>query len=579
MLRPTLLISSVILMILESLSFLGIIKIQQYLIDDILIQGQYEKIPLIVCLFVVAFFLYALLFTFGPHFMHKNQAAIQECIANDFMKYLYKIPVELLQKERTATYVHYLTQDLDKVAFMMGNQLPKGIQQIFTTILVAAMIGLASPIMLLICFVLGVVYVSLGKVFSLKLKKAASEVQYTKSKVLVHIEQGISSTREVLAYHRLEWEKKRYDSLYGIYYKKVMDEGKLVNLKMITTEPLNWGVRVLIIGYGGFLVLQGKLSIGMFVVIFQLGFQFIQCLQDLFNTFMDWFTSSASLERLSNVMNGEENYEGKDPVPLPLKSISFKNIDFGYQKGGELILKKLSFEISLGRKIAIVGPSGSGKSSISLLLIRYFNPESGNIIVNNQPLQQIKREEWNQYISIVFQDPYFFPDTIHNNLLMGLDKHKEDNLIKTACKVAQIDEYIMSLPDKYNTVIGERGITLSGGQRQRLAIARALIQNKEILILDEATSALDMNTEKKIQREIDSYRSGKTTIIIAHRLSTIKNADLILVLQDGQIIEQGNHDQLVNIKGLYQKMVSHQEINKEDADAIPFSNTKKNKSK
>ncbi|MFX3650435.1 MAG: ABC transporter ATP-binding protein [Paenibacillus sp.] len=561
--RPSLLLISVILMSLESLSFLSIIGLQQRLIDDILLQGQYELVPEIVCLFVLAFLLYAVLFTYAPHMMHRNQSVIQSQMAEDFMSYVYRIPIRQLQKERIATYVHYITQDLDKVADMIGNQIPRGIQQLFVVLFVAVMIGMVSPVMLIACFILGVAYVSLGRVFAVKLKKAAGHVQKAKSGVLVHIEQGISSTREVLAYHRLDWEKERYDKLYNTYYEKVMHEGKQMNLKMITSEPLNWGVRVLILGYGGWLVLQGELSIGMFVVLFQLGFQFIQYLQDLFNSFMDWSAGGASVERLLNVMEGEQMDEGNTPVPLPLQSLSFNHVDFSYEPGRNVILNNLTFDIPMGLKIAIVGTSGSGKSTIAQLLIRYFDPDAGRILVNGKPLNQLYRSDWTERIGIVFQEPYFFPDTIQNNLLMGTEEEQSANLMRSACEAAQIDEYILSLPEGYDTFIGDRGITLSGGQRQRLAIARALIQNRDILILDEATSALDVTTERRLQQAVDRYREGKTTIVIAHRLSTIQNADLIFVMHKGEMVESGTHDQLLNREGLYREMVSLQDLNGE----------------
>ncbi|WP_339234769.1 ABC transporter ATP-binding protein [Paenibacillus sp. FSL R5-0517] len=561
--RPSLLLISIILMSLESLSFLSIIGLQQRLIDNILLQGQYELVPEIVCLFVLAFLLYAVLFTYAPHMMHRNQSVIQSHMADDFMSYVYRIPIRQLQKERIATYVHYITQDLDKVADMIGNQIPRGIQQLFVVLFVAVMIGMVSPVMLIACFVLGTAYVILGRFFAVKLKKAAGHVQKAKSDVLVHIEQGISSTREVLAYHRLDWEKERYDKLYNTYYEKVMQEGKQVNLKMITSEPLNWGVRVLILGYGGLLVLQGELSIGMFVVLFQLGFQFIQYLQDLFNSFMDWSAGGASVERLLNVMEGEQMEEGNSPVPLPLQSISFNHVDFSYEPGRNVILNNLTFDIPMGLKIAIVGTSGSGKSTIAQLLIRYFDPDAGCILVNGKPLNQLYRSDWTERIGIVFQEPYLFPDTIQNNLLMGTEDEQSANLMRSACEAAQINDYIVSLPEGYDTFIGDRGITLSGGQRQRLAIARALIQNRDILILDEATSALDLTTERRLQQAIDCYRKGKTTIVIAHRLSTIQNADLIFVMHKGEMVESGTHDQLLNREGLYRDMVSLQDLNGE----------------
>lgn len=204
---------------------------------DILLQGQYELVPGMILPFVLALLLYAILFTYDLHMMYRNQSAIQSHMTADFMSYVYRIPIRQLQKERIATYVHYVIQDLDKVANMIGKQIPRGIQQLF----VSVMIGIASPFMLIACFVLGAAYVSFGRIFAVKLKKAAGHVQQTKSGVLFHIEQGISSTREVLANHRLAWEKERYDKLYNMYYENVMHEGKLVNFKMITSEPLNWG--------------------------------------------------------------------------------------------------------------------------------------------------------------------------------------------------------------------------------------------------------------------------------------------------------------------------------------------------
>ncbi|WKL02500.1 ABC transporter ATP-binding protein [Paenibacillus amylolyticus] len=320
---------------------------------------------------------------------------------------------------------------------------------------------------------------------------------------------------------------------------------------------------MLILGYGGWLVLQGELSIGMFVVLFQLGFQFIQYLQDLFNSFMDWSAGGASVERLLDVMEGEQMDEGNTSVPLPLQILSFNHVDFSYEPGRNVILNNLTFDIPMGLKIAIVGTSGSGKSTIAHLLIRYFDPDAGRILVNGMPLNQLYRSDWTERIGIVFQEPYLFPDTIQNNLLMGTEEEQSANLMRSACEAAQIDEYILSLPEGYDTFIGDRGITLSGGQRQRLAIARALIQNRDILILDEATSALDLTTERRLQQAIDRYREGKTTIVIAHRLSTIQNADLIFVMHKGQMVESGTHDQLLNREGLYREMVSLQDLNGE----------------
>ncbi|MDP5273726.1 ABC transporter ATP-binding protein [Chengkuizengella axinellae] len=547
-----------VLMIFESLFLLSMVGLQQLLIDDVLLAKQYDKVLGIILLFAFVFIAYALLFTFAPHAMHITTAKIQKRLSQQFMDYMYKIPTAILQKERTATYVHHITEDIYKVSDMIGQQMPRGIQQIFSALFLIVIIGIASPPMLIFCLVITILYVFLSRVFTKRIRKAAREVQEAKSQLLVHLEEGISSTREVIAYHRLKWEEKLYRSIFGNYFEKVMKEGKLENLQMISSEPLNWGVRLLILGYGGYLVLQDQLSIGMFVIMFQFGAQFVQFIQGFFNFVMQMSVNNASVDRLRNVMEKDRWEDGVEELQNPIHEIHFNNVSFSYEENHSKVLHDLHFQFPIGKKIAIVGLSGGGKSTISQLLIRFFEPVSGEIIVNGMPLHKWKRSDWIDRVGIVFQEPYLFPDTIRNNLCLGMEDVPESKMIES-CQAAQIHEYIMSLPEQYDTGIGDRGITLSGGQRQRVAIARTLMRDPEILILDEATSALDLTTERELQETIDQLRRGKTTIIIAHRLSTVKNADVILVMDKGQIVERGTHEELLENGSVYRQLVYHQQ--------------------
>ncbi|QHV47585.2 ATP-binding cassette domain-containing protein (plasmid) [Bacillus cereus] len=186
-------------------------------------------------------------------------------------------------------------------------------------------------------------------------------------------------------------------------------------------------------------------------------------------------------------------------------------------------------------------------------LFDFMKPQQGSILINGIPLHELNRKEWTEKVSIVFQDTYLFPDTIENNIKVGRDYTREQ--VINACKIAEIHDHIMCLPDTYDTVIGERGITLSGGQRQRIAIARAILSQPELLILDEATSALDQETERKVQHNLDKIRKNKTTLVIAHRLSTVENADVINVIKDGRVIESGKHDELLALRGYYCELV------------------------
>jgi ABC-type multidrug transport system fused ATPase/permease subunit len=213
----------------------------------------------------------------------------------------------------------------------------------------------------------------------------------------------------------------------------------------------------------------------------------------------------------------------------------------------------LNLDIPVGKKIAFVGESGGGKSTIVQLLVRLIEPEGGAITVNGIPLETIRRDDWASKVNLVFQEPYMYPDTIRFNLAFGVNV--TDNDIREACAAAQFSETAEALPDGYDTWIGERGAALSGGQKQRIAIARALLADPELLIMDESTSALDSETERLILRSIEKRRNGRTTIFIAHRLSTIESADLIYVLEHGTVTEQGTYAELIERSPVFRRLV------------------------
>ncbi|CAM4021418.1 ABC transporter ATP-binding protein [Lederbergia lenta] len=558
--RPNkwLLVLATILMIAESYSNLLIIGLQQRLIDDVLIANNYDQLYFVLLYMILAFILYSLLFTFGPHTIHITKATITEHIVQDFMRHMYKIPALSLQKQRTGSYVHYIVSDIDRVGAMIADDIPRGLQQLAAALVLFCIVGFSSPTILFVSLLCCIVYVWLGRYFSVRLKNQAKQVQKTRSDLIVHIEEGISSTREVIAYHRIEWETNIYNRFFKKYFETVMKEGRLVNLQLISSEPIRWGITVFILGYGGYLVLQGQMSIGIFVILYQFSNQLVTTFQNLFNMTMDFSSKMASFERVRGVMDGPTWENGSMKIDEKIETLQLNHICFKYDKETDDILQRLSMDIPIGKKVAIVGTSGSGKSTIAQLLIRFFDPLTGAINVNGHTLCDIDRSDWARRVAIVFQEPYLYPDTIHNNILMGLDNFSKDELVHV-CQIAAIHDYILSLPDGYDTVIGERGITLSGGQRQRIAIARALIRKPEILILDESTSALDLITEREIQDNIDQFRKGQTTIIIAHRLSTIKNADCIFVLNQGLVVEKGKHDELMQKEEFYYKLINSEE--------------------
>ncbi|MEF3306849.1 ABC transporter ATP-binding protein [Paenibacillus sp. GYB003] len=549
-----LLLLASLLMTLESLSYLAQVGLQQTMIDDVLIEGRADRFWPTLLLIAASYAMYALLFTFGPHTLHHSVARVRRRLAQELMNRLHRIPIGVLQKERTASYVYHFSNDLQTAATMAGGELPRLFQQGTNVIVLVFVIYAASPALLLAVAAAALLYVALGKTFAAGRKQAASEVNRTRSALLVHMEEGVSSTREVVAFHRQAWEAANYYKLYGNYYASVMREGKLVNKQSLVSDPLRWGAVLLVLLYGGILVLDGALSLGMFVITFQFTSRFIDSFHGLYQYALGLSGKMASVERLRGFLEGEAiGTEGRR-LDGPVASIRFDRVTFAYGDDREPVLRGIDLDIPVGRKVAFVGTSGGGKSTIAGLLVRYFEPDSGRLLVNGAPIADWARDEWMKRVAIVFQEPYLLPDTIRTNLLLGLDGVPEEKLTET-CKAMHIHDFIAGLPEGYDTVIGERGVTLSGGQRQRLALARALLRDPELLLLDEATSSLDLETERLVQERLDRLREGRTTITIAHRLSTVRNADVIFVLDRGRLAESGSHDELLQAGGVYRELV------------------------
>ena len=301
--------------------------------------------------------------------------------------------------------------------------------------------------------------------------------------------------------------------------------------------------------------IQNKsITVGGFVVINAYMLQLYQPLNFLGTIYREIRQSLVDMENMFNLLREKNDIDdsGTDNLKNNNAEIVFKNIFFGYENK-RTIIKNISFSIPEGKSLAIVGPTGAGKSTISKLLFRFYDPDSGEILINKKNIKKYKQNSLRQMIGVVPQDTVLFNDTIFYNISYGLiDSSKEE--VINAAKIAGIHDFIQSIPNKYNTIVGERGLKLSGGEKQRVAIARAVLKNPSILFFDEATSALDTNTEKEINKNLNKISQGKTTLIIAHRLSTVSNANKIIVIDKGNIVEEGDHSSLLSKNGLYALM-------------------------
>ncbi len=370
------------------------------------------------------------------------------------------------------------------------------------------------------------------------------------------ISDGLGGIREVKSFAREEYEDARFgheDSRVYSLGVKVADLGALYEPIIMFLSSLG---TVLVMGFGSWLCFTGEMQVGdlvAFLLYLNLLYQPIWQINQLVHM---WEHARASSEHISKIIKiPREMYESPDAVesPRPLKGlVEFSNVSFSYEKG-KLTLQNLNVKVKEGERIALVGPTGAGKTTLVSLISRFYDVDDGAILIDGIDILNYKLSYLRENIGIVLQDPFLFTGTIKENMLYGKPGASLEELEK-ASKAANIHEFIHSQRDGYSTQVGERGVKVSGGEKQRLAIARVLLKNPPILILDEATSSLDSHTEKLVYEALETLMEGRTTFVIAHRLSTIKNADRILMLDNGEIVEEGTHEELFAKGDLYTRL-------------------------
>lgn len=373
------------------------------------------------------------------------------------------------------------------------------------------------------------------------------------------MEESISGQRVVKAFRRSDSSIERF----RISNQKVYEAGVYANTYALMLMPLTWVLGnffvIVLVGFGGYLALKGLVTVGMIATFVSYAQNFIQPLRQLANMYNSIQAALAGAERVFEIIDtpAEVDNASDSLLPVPVKGeVHFTDVSFGYLPD-KLVIKNMTLEARSGQTIALVGPTGAGKTTIINLLTRFYEVDAGSITIDGRDIREISKSDLRQKLGIVLQDTFLFADTVMENIRYGRLDATDDECIEAA-RLADADHFIRQLPQGYETKLSERASNLSQGQRQLLSIARAILADPSILILDEATSSVDTRTETRIQKALLRLMEGRTSFVIAHRLSTIRDADKVIVIKDGEIVEQGTHQQLLEAKGFFHHLYMSQ---------------------
>lgn len=546
---------SVLLLIVSTA--LGIVypNLLRYLIDDIIRPGRYELVPYLA-LTVVAVVGVKAAAGFGWNYMgHFFGNEMVYDLRIGLYKKLQVLPFQYYDNAKTGDLMSRLTADVE--AFRQF--LSWGIQAVINFFL---MLGFGMAMMLAINWKLTLVTVGtlpfLGAVawhFVKLIHPAFRSIRKAMSSLTTAVQENITGVRAVKSFAREDFEVEKFQARSKEYLSAHISTGKLWGKYFPVMELLGNLSVVILLGYGGYLVIQSELTLGELVAFFSLIWYIIGPVWSIGFLINNYTQSKAAGERLLEIL--EENEAIKDRPQAkaiePIKGdVTFDHVSFSYTNKEET-LHDIHVHVPAGKTVALLGGTGAGKSSMIQLLLRAYDVKSGSVKVDGIDVRDIQLESLRKQIGVVFQETFLFSASIRDNISFGQRDVPMEKIIEAA-KLAQAHEFITRLPDGYDTVVGERGLGLSGGQKQRIAIARALLINPRILILDDATSAVDMETERQIQAALRNVTRGRTTFIIAHRLSSLKHADEILVLDQGRIVERGTHAELIQKKGMYRRI-------------------------
>jgi subfamily B ATP-binding cassette protein MsbA len=527
--------------------------------------GPQYALLLVVTIIIITFLLKNLFNYLALNHLLLLKNGVLKDIRNKMFDKIIALPVSYYSEKRKGDVMARMLNDVNEVRNSFFSILELVVKEPMTILFtIGAMVAISFKLTLFVFIFIpisGFIISKIGKSLKAKSKKAQNENGY----LISIVEETLGGLKVVKSYNAENtFTKKFNDSIFRLY-RLTNSIGRKNNLSSPLSEFLGIVVIAILLWYGGNMVLVEKFADGRpllegskFLAYMGLAYNILTPAKAISKASFQVKTGLAAAERVFDVLevkNDIVNKENAIEINEFVSSISIQNINFGYEE--ENVLKNFTLEIPKGKTIALVGQSGSGKSTIANLLTRFYDVKEGSIKIDNLDIKDISMNSLRNLMGLVTQDSILFNDTIKNNILIGKQNATDDEIIE-ALKIANAYEFVKDLPNGINTNIGDAGGKLSGGQKQRLSIARAVLKNPPIMILDEATSALDTESEKLVQVALENMMQNRTSIVIAHRLSTIQKADVIVVMQKGEIVEQGTHDELLTKNGMYAKLVMMQ---------------------
>lgn len=497
---------------------------------------------------------------YGRIYMEKCANNIMEKIGCAVYEKVGLLPARAFEEKSSGEFINRITNDSSTIADSF-RQILRITISLFTCAIVFIYICFNSWVVALEVIIYLVLFYIISHKYLPSIKEKQKEINKEKDRAVAEVSESVRGIREIRALGIRKSMNDNFKNIVrNIYFK--------INKQMITERNYNAWIYILnctlefvIFTTCILLIINKTGSFAFFMAMTYYVYRFMNTIELMMNLSTSIQKMKVSIERLSEILDNKLYKDEKFGIVSKtdiLGNVEFKNITFKYPNEEKEIFEEFNLTIPTGKKVAIVGKSGQGKTTIFNLLLRYFDSDAGVILVDDIPIEDFTEDSLRENIAIIRQEPFIFNKTILENLKI-IDPYMSLKKIRNACKLAEIDEYIMSLPNKYDTMIGEGGINLSGGQKQRLAIARALLKNSKIILFDEATSALDNDNQSKIKQAIDNLVKDHTIIIVAHRLSTIIDADVIYLIDGGKVVASGTHKQLLKKSLIYKNLYINEE--------------------